>query len=291
MILVTGATGTIGGAVVRQLAGRGERVRAFTRNPQAARMPDEVEVVRGDYTDPPSVAAAMAGARAVFLVNVPAPGRPDTDAALVAAARSAGVSRLVKLSAIGTGDPALRDFANWHVPGERAVRESGTTWTILRPSAFASNTLAWAEAIRTGEPVPIRTGTGRQGVIDPRDIAAVAVEALLSAEHAGQVYTLTGSEALSEPDQAGVLATELGRPVALAPLSREAVLAHLRARGMSEEYIEVVMRGSEFIRDGGNTTVTDDVRRVLGRAPRTYAQWVRDHLAAFTDENGGAFAT
>ncbi|MFF3568219.1 NAD(P)H-binding protein [Nocardia jiangxiensis] len=291
MILVTGATGAIGGAVVRQLVERGEQVRAFTRNPQAARMPEGVEVVRGDYADPPSVAAAMADVQAAFLVNIPAPGRPDSDVALVAAARSAGVRRLVKLSAIGTGDPALQDFANWHVPGEQAVRDSGLTWTILRPSSFASNTLAWAEAIRTGEPVPIRTGTGGQGVIDPRDVAAVAVEALVSDEHAGQVYTLTGSVALSEPDQASVLATELGRPVTLAPLSQDAVLAHLRARGLSEEYIDVVLRGSAFVRDGGNTTVTDDVQRVLGRAPWAYAQWVRDHLAAFTDENGGAIET
>ncbi len=288
MILVTGATGTIGGAVVRQLVERGEKVSAFTRNPQAARLPDGVQVVGGDFSDPSSIDAAVAGVRAAFLVSVPGPDKADSDTALVTAARAAGVRRLVKLSAIGTGDPALRDFANWHVPGEQAVRESGLTWTILRPSAFASNTLAWAEAVRTGEPVPIRTGTGGQGVIDPRDVAAVAVEALTSDEHAGQVYTLTGPASLSEPDQASVLATELGRPVTLAPLSQDAVLAHLRARGLSEKYIEVVLQGSAFIRDGGNTTVTDDVQRVLGRAPRTYTQWVRDHLAAFTDENGGA---
>jgi uncharacterized protein YbjT (DUF2867 family) len=291
MILVTGATGTIGGAVVRQLAERGEKVRAFTRNPRAARLPDGVEVVSGDYTDPDSVAAAMADVQAVFLVNIPAPGRPDTDTALVAAARSAGVRRLVKLSAIGTGDPALRDFGNWHVPGEQAVRESGLTWTIVRPSAFASNTLSWAEEIRTGAPVPIRTGTGGQGVIDPRDVAAVAVAALVSDDHAGRVYTLTGPVALSEPDQASVLATELGRPVTLAPLTQEAVLAHLRARGMSEEYADLVIRSSAYVRDGGNATVTDDVRRVLDRAPRTYAEWVRDHRAAFTDTDGDAIET
>lgn len=281
MILVTGATGTVGSEVVRQLAASGEKVRALTRNPAAADLPDGVEVVRGDYDEPGSLAAAMSGAEAAFLVGVLDPGRPGGDPALVAAARAAGVRRVVKLSAIGTGDPNLGAFATWHMPGEQAVRDSDLVWTILRPSQFAANTLAWVDAVRAGEPVPVRTGIGRQGTIDPRDIAEVAVRALLSDDHAGRTYTLTGPAALSEPELAYTLAAVLGRPVAMTEVPMAAVRAALRERGMSDDFIDGALSGSEFIRSGGNTVLTDDVREVLGREPRSFEQWARDHAAAF----------
>ncbi|MGF6881673.1 uncharacterized protein YbjT (DUF2867 family) [Nocardia sp. GAS34] len=283
MILVTGATGTVGSEVVRQLAKRGEKVRALTRNPGAAKLPEGVEVVRGDYAEPESLAAAMSGVEAAFLVGVLDPGQPGGDPALVAAARAAGVRRVVKLSAIGTGDPDLGVFATWHMPGEQAVRDSGLGWTILRPSQFAANTLAWAEAVCAGEAVPVRTGTGRQGTIDPRDIAEVAVRALLSDDHAGRTYTLTGPAALSEPEQAFVLAAVLERPVTMRELPLAAVRAAMRERGMTDGFIDGALAGAEYIRSGGNTTLTDDVREVLGRPPRAYEEWVRDHRAAFTD--------
>ncbi|MQY29049.1 NAD(P)H-binding protein [Nocardia aurantia] len=281
MILVTGATGTIGSELVRQLAERGERVRALTRNPGTATFPDGVEVVGGDYADRDTLAAAMAGAEAAFLVGVFGPhANADTD--LVEAARAAGVRRAVKLSAIGTGDPELGWIGTWHHTGEQALRDSGLTWTILRPSAFATNSLAWADEIRRGEPVPSRTGEGAQGVIDPRDVAAVAVRALVSDAHAGQVHTLTGPAALSEYDQAAVLGAALGREVKVVDLSDTEIRARMSAAGMPSGYIDGVQQGTAFIRAGRNATVTDDVREILGRPPRTYAEWVADHLDAFT---------
>ncbi len=153
MILVTGATGTIGSDVVRQLAARGAKVRALTRDPAKARVPAGVEVVRGDYGDPASLDAALSGATAVFLLRPPGPDEGQ-DAALADAARTAGAERLVKLSAIGTGDPDSGPSAQWHLAGERAVRDSGLAWTVLRPSSFASNTLTWLQALRAGEPCP-----------------------------------------------------------------------------------------------------------------------------------------
>ncbi|MFD3315984.1 SDR family oxidoreductase [Streptomyces sp. NPDC058694] len=287
MILITGATGTIGSEVVRQLAQRGEKVRALTRDPSKARarVPDgaevEVEVVRGDYLDPASVDAAMSGASAVFLVGVLGPDDADRDRGLVEQARAAGVRRVVKLSAIGTGDPAVGRVGTWHLPGEQAVRESGLEWTVLRPSAFASNTLGWAEAIRAGEPVPNMTGDGMQGVIDPRDVAEVAVEALLSARHAGHIYTLTGPETLGVPDQAAVLAEVLGRPVTTENLTPDESRARLAEWGMDAEYAEGVLAGSAYVRAGRNAVVTEEVLQVLGRAPRTYREWALDHRVAF----------
>ncbi|MVU77075.1 SDR family NAD(P)-dependent oxidoreductase [Nocardia sp. ET3-3] len=282
MIVITGATGTIGSEVVRQLAERGVKVRAVTRNPEAARLPEGVEVVRGDYLDPESMAAAFDGAQAAFLVGQVSIETSDTDTALIAAARDAGVPRLVKLSAIGTGDTLLGPFTTWHMPGEKAISESGAAWTILRPSSFASNTLSWAAPIKAGQPVPNMTGTGAQGVVDPRDVAAVAVEALLSDEHAGRIYEPTGPQAISVPEQAAILSEALGRPLEVSEIPLDQVRAAMVAAGRTEGFAERASAGNRFVRNGGNSTVTRDVERVTGRAPRTYADWVRDHLAAFT---------
>ncbi|MFF3221306.1 NAD(P)H-binding protein [Nocardia suismassiliense] len=283
MILITGATGTIGSDLVRQLVARGEQVRAVTREPARANLPAGVEVVRGDYLDPASMAAAAHGADAAFIVGVLGPEFIDADRALIATARDAGVRRIVKLSAIGTGDTALGRVGTWHLPGEQAARESGVEWTILRPSSFASNTLSWADAIRTGQPVPSMTGTGQQGVVDPRDVSAAAVEALLSADHAGNIYTLTGPELLTSTDQAATLAEVLGRPVPVLDVPDEAAREHMRVLGMSAEFIEGALAGQAFVRAGGNAVLTDDLSRILGRTPRTYADWATDHAAAFLE--------
>ncbi|MFJ2829929.1 NAD(P)H-binding protein [Streptomyces sp. NPDC087263] len=278
MILVTGATGTIGSELLRQLAARGEKARALTRDPARAQVPAGIEVVRGDYHEPASVEAAMSGVSAFFSVGVLGPGDADADAYLVAAARAAGVRRVVKLSSIGTGDPAL---GNWHVGGEQAVQASELEWTVLRPSSFASNTLRWAEAIHSGSPVPNMTGTGAQGVIDPRDVSEVAAETLLAPGHSGRTYTLTGPELLTTSDQAATLAEVLGRPVTTVDVPPDVLRAQFLEAGMPETRAEGVLAGTVYVRKGGNAVLTEDVRRVLGREPRTYDRWARDHREAF----------
>ncbi|MFE4968641.1 NAD(P)H-binding protein [Streptomyces sp. NPDC056660] len=281
MILVTGATGTIGSDVVRQLAERGTKVRALTRDPAKARVPAGVEVVRGDYGDPASLDAALAGTTAAFLLRPPGPDAGE-DAALVAAARTAGVERLVKLSAIATGDSPSGPSAQWHVDGERAVRDSGLAWTVLQPSSFASNTLTWREALRADQPVPNMTGDGASGVIDPRDIAEVAVRALLDAGHAGRTYVLTGPEAITVPGQATVLAEVLGRPVPTRDLSPDETRDFLRtAWGMDGTRAEGVLTGLAFVRAGGNALITEDVTEVLGRPARTFRTWAEDNKGLF----------
>lgn len=275
MILVTGASGTIGGEVVRLLTERGVAVRAMTRDPGRVRVVG-VEVVRGDFDEPASLAAAAAGADAVFLVTVPVVPGADHDGAMAAAARAAGVPKVVKLSAIRA--PELDDVS-LHLPGERTVREGVPAWTILRPSAFASNTLRWVDPIRAGRPVPNATGAGAQGVVDPRDVAAVAVEALTDGGHDGRIYTLTGPEALSVPEQAATLAEVLGRPVPV----RELDPARHRERlsGLPPSFVDFSVRANALIRNGGNATVTGDVAEVLGRPAVGYRDWATDHREAF----------
>ncbi|CAM5440433.1 NAD(P)H-binding protein [Streptomyces chartreusis] len=284
MILVTGATGTIGSEVVRQLAARGEKVRALTRDPAAARVPSGVEAVPGHPGDRASVEGAMAGVAAAFLVGVFGPDDAEQDRGMAEAARAAGVRRIVKLSSIGTGDPRLAGFGRWHLPGEEAVRGSGLEWAVLRPSSFASNTLAWADAVREGTPAPNLMGEGKQGVVDPGDVAEVAVRTLLEPGHTGRTYTLTGPETISASGQATVLGEILGRPVTLLSLTADQRREQLLGAGLGADYADSLMAGARFIEEGGNALVTDDVPEVLRRPARSYREWAEDHRTPFGAE-------
>lgn len=285
MILITGASGTIGGHVLRLLAEAGRPVRAMTREPARLAAPAGVEVVAGDFTDETSLTTAFTGVTSAFLLSAPGPGVAGHDLAAVAAARATGVSRLVKLSAIGTGEDSALRTAGWHLPGERALRDSGLAWTVLRPSTFASNTLSWADAVRAGQPVPNPSGDGEQGVVDPRDVAAVAAAVLTadvnSGGHDGRTYTLTGPELISVPGQVAVLAELLGRPVPVANLTDAEYRELLTGYGLPEEFVSGALTGTAFVRAGGNAVVTGDVPAVLGRPAASYATWAADHLAAF----------
>jgi uncharacterized protein YbjT (DUF2867 family) len=267
MMLITGATGTVGRHVVELLRARGEGVRALTRDP--ARMPaaDGMEVVRGDFDDAESLRRAADGVTAVFLLTAPPEPHAGHDLAMIAAARAAGVPRMVKLSAIGTGVRyAGSVIGSWHLEGEEALRSSGLNWTVLRPSVFASNTLWWADAIRTGTPVPDTADGAAQGIVDPRDVAACAAAVLTWPGHDSATYTLTGPQALSVPEQAAILSQILGRDIEVR--SAPAPVAAWAA-------------GVSWARDGHNATVTDDVPRLLDRPARPFATWAEDHRAAF----------
>lgn len=271
MILVTGAMGTIGSHVVQLLTERGVPFRAMSRKP------DLPNAVRADFTDPPSLATAVTGVDAVFLVTVPPTPSTAHDLALLDAARAAGVTKIVKLSAIGSGeqfDGAI--VGAWHRAAEQAIEDSGLAWTVLRPTSFASNFLWYRDLVDTGEPIPNILGTAKQAVVDPRDVAAVAVEALLNDAHVGQRYDLTGPELVTFTDQAATLERVLNRPVKTVDVDVRTQLA-----GMPDEAISAVATGVDWARAGGAAYVTDHVNRILGRPAGTFEQWTVDHRQAF----------
>ncbi|MBP2330891.1 uncharacterized protein YbjT (DUF2867 family) [Kibdelosporangium banguiense] len=277
MILVTGATGTIGRTLLRLLTERDVPVRAMSRTPE--RIPAGIQVVQGDYEDPDSLRKAVDGVDAVFLVSAPGATIPRYDLALLDVAGDAG--KLVKISAMKTGDFGFRATSAWHLPGEQAIQDSDREWTILRPSVFASNSLAWVPQIKAGEAIPTYYGDGGAGVVDPRDIAAVAVEALLTSDHNKQIYTLTGSEILSVADQAAHLGKLLGKSLQVIDVPSDQMRAGMLAQGMDNDAADLAVEGYEAVRSGAAAFVTDDVTRVLGRAPRTFQQWAQDHKELF----------
>ncbi len=274
MIHVTGATGTIGGHVARLLADRGVPFRAMSRNPV-----DLPNAVRADFTDPASLAAAVAGVDAVFLDTVPPLPSAEHAVAMVAAATAAGVRKIVKLSAIGSGEPFDgATVGGWHAEAEAAIAASGLAWTVLRPPSFASNFLQYQAMIAAGEPIPNVFGAARQPIVDPRDVAAVAVAALLDSAHDGRRYDVTGPELLTFDEQAAIVERVLGRPVKTVDVDLHAQLA---AAGMPSEAITQVSLGANWAAAGGAEYVTEHVSRILGRPAGTFEQWVSDHRGAF----------
>ena len=198
MILVTGATGTVGREVVAQLLGAGQPVRGMTRNPTKAKFDPRVEVVQGDFADADSLAKAVNGADRVFSLTL-GPQTGSHERALAAAAKKAGVRRIVKLGAMGGDGETRNAIRRWHEEGEQAIRESGIPWTVVRPGRFMSNALHWRESIRRQGKVFSNYGDGKLPSVHPRDIAAVAVRALTSAECFGKALEVTGPVALSMP--------------------------------------------------------------------------------------------
>ncbi|MEV5500716.1 NAD(P)H-binding protein [Nonomuraea fuscirosea] len=281
--LVTGATGNVGSAILGVMKSRGVLVRALARNPEMLPEHPLVDVVQGDYDDQRSLDAATAGVRAIFVLTTPESPVPRHDRAILRAARSAGVTRIVKLSTTSAGarGPNNRIVGSWHRAAEDAVIASGLPWTILRPSSFASNFLRWADAINEGLPIPNMTGSGLQGVIDPRDVAAVAAECLLSGVGAGQTITLTGPELLSVPDRVARLARVLGRQITTVDVPPDQARVRMRSSGMDAPAIETVIAGATWAGEGGDAHLTEEVKRILGRPPGTFENWAIDHRAAF----------
>ncbi|MEU6055348.1 NAD(P)H-binding protein [Streptomyces xanthochromogenes] len=279
MILVTGATGTIGREVARLLAGR-TSLRVLARDPGRVSVPDPaVRVVRGSYDDPSSLERALRGVRSAFLVtNDP---RRDHDTAFVEAAAAAGVRQLVKLSAAAVADPAAHDLiTTWQRGNEHLLEDSGLAWTMLRPRAFMSNTLSWAAGIRATGQVRALYGSSVNPCVDPRDVAEVAVRVLTEDGHTGRRYTLTGPAPLSAVEQTAELAKVLGRPLRFAELdpgqARERLLARYPA-----DVVEALLHSAGRQRDGDKSRVEPTVEELLGRPARTFATWASDHAAAF----------
>jgi len=280
MILVTGATGTVGREVVAQLLAAGEKVRAMTRNPVRATFDPRVEVVRGDFEDPASLANAVRSVERAFSLTLgPQTGFHERN--LAQAGKAAGVRHIVKLSAMGGDGEMKNDIRKWHDEGEQAFRETGIPLTVLYPGAFMSNALHWRETIRTSRKVFSNYGQGKLSPIHPRDVAAVAVRALTTPGHEGKSYALTGPEALTVGEQVEILAKAVGKPIEYVPASDEAIRAAMEKADLPVPLVNALLPFAAFIRSGRAARVFPTVHEVIGRQPLTFNDWCRENAAAF----------
>lgn len=278
MILVIGATGTIGTELVAQLTEGGEKVRILTRDPsKATKFGDKIEVIIGNLDEPRSLIPAMQDVERFFLIT--ASTQQDKNALI--AAEETGAKHIVKISTQEAGWNPVEGHGHWHKEREELIRASGLTWTILRPSMFMNFALSWSQSVRQDGVIRSAGGSGKLGAIDPWDVAAVAKAALTSKDHDNVAYELTGPELLSFGDMALVLTKVIGRPVRHVEIS-ETEQGEIFARMGAPKYaVDGLMETYSLVRAGRFAYLTQDVEQVTGRKPRSFETWVRQHIAAF----------
>ncbi len=279
-ILITGAAGTVGAHLLRELGATNAPAAAMSSRVDAAL--GGVELRHGDFNDRASLERAFAGVHTLFLLLPIVPHKQSLARNAIAAAQAAGVRHIVRSSGIGA-DPASA-YALMKMQGEidALVAASGIDYTLLRPAGFMQNTLTYQlQQVRSGT-IYLAHADARQPLIDARDIAAAAARILLEpAPHAGRSYALTGGEALSEHDVAAHLAQAIGRDIRYVPVSFEQANEALRAIGMPPLLIEWMDSLNRYICAGEGTEVSADIPALLGRAPITFAQFAGDHAAAW----------
>jgi (4-alkanoyl-5-oxo-2,5-dihydrofuran-3-yl)methyl phosphate reductase len=280
MILVIGATGTVGSRVVHQLRDAGRDVRVLVRDAsKLAKQGRGIEVVVGDLARPETLGPVFAGVARVFLISQ---GPAELEGNAIDAARAAGVAHVVKLASMGFGPnrDALQ-IGRWHRTAEARLRTSGLDWTILRAGGFSSNALGWAPSIKAQGAVFAATGEGKVTVIDPRDIAAVAVTALTQADHAGKLYELTGPQALSAAEQVAVIGTAIGRSLRFVDVGPDAARDGMLRAGIPEPIASGMVEVMAHIKAGEAEVFSPDLERLLDHKPRTFAAWAEEHAGVF----------
>jgi uncharacterized protein YbjT (DUF2867 family) len=282
-ILVSGATGSIGSALVSQLAAAGLATRALVRDPQraAAIAGEGVEIVQGDLGDPTSLDAAFAGVTRAFLLSAADPRQEELQGNFVAAAQRAGVDQVVKLSVMGAGDDSPVALARWHRSTEKLLERSGLAWTHLRPGFFMQNLFMFAPSIAEAGVFHAPLGDAKLSLIDARDIAAVALRALTEPGHAGKVYELYGPEAQSYGEIAAIMSRVLGRPVSYQDIPEEAARGGMLDAGMPDWIVDDLIKLQAVARKGYMAGSGNLLRSLLGREPADVANFLADHAMAF----------
>jgi uncharacterized protein YbjT (DUF2867 family) len=281
-VLVIGATGSVGSELVTLLDRLGEKVRAATREPAAARSPHSaVEFVEFDFERPQTFAATLDGVDRVFLIARPGDDHADRVAfPLIDEMKRAGVRHVVNLSAMGV--ESRDDFTLRKV--ERYLEDSGVGFTHLRPNFFMQvfSTGPLLLDIRSTGAIHIPAADAKLSYIDARDIATVAAATLTEQGHMGKAYTLTGAQALDHQEIARSISGAAGKAIQYDAISEEAARSALASAGLSPERTERLIGFYRLVREGFCAPVSPDVQTVLGRPPISFAQFAKDHASCWT---------
>jgi uncharacterized protein YbjT (DUF2867 family) len=286
-ILVTGATGTFGAAVAETLQHAGKSIRVLVRDP--ARFNGAgVEVTIGDFADPASLDAALSGIERVFLASFDRSDMPMLQGNLLAAARRQGVRHVARISTMYVDELRFASFMADHAAGERQLEQSELDFTHLRPSWVLQNFLPTSAAtpVRDNK-IRLPAGEGRVSFVDARDVAAVAAAVLTEPGHEGCTYELTGPDARTHAELAEALSSTAGRKITFEDLPPKVYADELAAAGWPPISIEGMDKLFAEMRAGGAAVLTDDVKRVTGRAPLSIRDFGRDHAQLFSCEGQG----
>jgi uncharacterized protein YbjT (DUF2867 family) len=283
VILVTGATGLVGGSALRLLAEQRVPVRAMVRSPEkgAAVAGLVAETVVGDFAQPDALERALQGVSRALLISHHDERQVELQGNFVEAARRTGSVHVVKLSGLATAPGSPSRSGRWHAETEARIGDAGLPWTFLHPPYFMQNLLRAAPAIAAHGVLTAAMKDGRIAMVDARDVAAVAVAALTTPGHVGQTYVITGPEAHSHESVAAILSRAVGRPVKYRDITLDALREQLMTSGSPPWLVEVRMEFTAILREGGAATVSDTVARVTGRPPRALAAFAAEHAARF----------
>lgn len=278
MILIIGATGHVGKELVPSLLESSQPLRVFVRDERkVAHLDACIERAVGDLDDPASLAAAVQGVQAIFLVTF----ETRQDMQVLEAARRAGVRHIVKLSTIEASHPVLQ-VGKWHAEREELIRASGLEWTFLRPGMFMTNTIDWwSGSIKAQGAVYFPGGKGRVAPVDPRDVAAVAALALTQPGHYRRAYELTGSELMTIGEMVQIIGRVLGKRVRYTDIPPVAARLWMLNSGMDKALVNALMEMLSALRKGQGAIYTETFEQVTGRKPRAFEAWCQDHTDAF----------
>lgn len=279
MILVTGATGTVGAELVRRLARQGLRVRTLVRDhveAETIEMPG-AEIMPGDLADRESLELPLLDVDGLFLASSPTLEQAQLEGNAIGAARDAGVQHVVKLSAIGAGPESPVQVLRQHASVEEALRRSGLRWTILQPNFFMQDVLKSAHTVGQQVAIEAPAGGGKASLVDVRDVAAVAAEALVNRNLTERTLVLTGPEPVSYADVAEKLSAVTGRPVNYVALPPEIAREQMLDFGMPEWMVDdLVIQLSVIYAQGYASPVTSTIEEVIGEPPRTFETFAQE---------------
>jgi uncharacterized protein YbjT (DUF2867 family) len=289
MILVTGASGSAGGAVLKEVAKTNKPFKAMYRSREdAARVPAGIPAVIADFADKPSLLRALEGVDTVYLVCSPVRELVELEGNMVDACREAGVRHVVLNSALGAGDYS-KSFPSWHRKVEEKLKASGLEYTILRPNSFMQNILTYyAPSIRTQGAFYGAMGNARTSFIDVRDIAVVATKTLTVPGHAGKTYELNGPEALTYAEVAERISRASGRTVKYVDIPVEQQKRSMLDQRMPEWQVTALLDLQAYYTGGKGGEVDDVLATILGRSPTTIDQFLAEVADSFGAQAGRA---
>jgi uncharacterized protein YbjT (DUF2867 family) len=285
MILITGATGTVGRELAKQLSARGVPYRAMVRSSKDAEAflaLEGAEAVIGDFDRTETLTRALQGMERAFLLTNSSERAEDQQSNFVDLARRTGVKHIVKLSQWAASPDSPVRFLRYHAAVEKKTRESGMAYTFLRPNLFMQGLLAVRDAIIGQGRFFAALGDARISAVDVRDIASAAAAALVEPGHDGQIYNLTGPEALSHREMAEKLSTALGRRIEFVDVPPDAMRKALIEVGLPVWQADGVIEDYVHYSRSEAAEVTTGVRDATGRLPRCFDDFASDYAYAFS---------
>ena len=284
MILITGATGTVGSEVVKRLSAQGIKARAVTRDPRKAQanpLP-HVEFVQGDFNDPESIRRACSGIDRAFLLTNSTEHAEQQQLAFVRIAQQSGVRHMVKLSQLHADPSSPQRFLRYHGAVEAAIQGVGLNFTFLRPNLYMQGLLNFRQSIQEKSVFFAPVAAARISAVDVRDLADVALAALTTTKHDNKIYSLTGTDALTFAEMAQQLSRAVGRTITFVDVPDESMRTALVNLGFPPWQVDGLIEEFAMYRRGEGEAIEPGTYEALGRPAQSFNDFARDYASLFT---------